>query len=271
VIDKGRGFSRSASAIPKIDVLCPSQIVSLPKSIREFVGQVAPFLRISNCARRRRDRQHRAPVGRPIDGHSKSTLGTIRMLREIELDHLGKLGCRLQFLAGQEGAGRNRRSRRFQKHLSSYMIGLGRNDLLRSQNLRCGRSDFRCSLRSSKCKYVLRRSDEAVVTRIVTTGILVRYIHFSNHTVPLSLAGLRNRYQVGLRSRARRRTDLCAKIHEKSAANGTNATAPLSQIQRKMPPACQTPPQLWLIGRRSSMLEGSTIKGDIYRHRSLPV
>ena len=66
--------------------------------IREFVGQVAPLLGVSNSACSRGDRQHRAPMGRPVYGDSKSILGTIRMLREVKLDHRSKLRGRLQFL-----------------------------------------------------------------------------------------------------------------------------------------------------------------------------
>src|SRR5580765_8460626 len=47
--------------------LGPGQVVSLPKPVGELVGQVAPLLRVSNSARCRQDRQHRAPMGRAVD------------------------------------------------------------------------------------------------------------------------------------------------------------------------------------------------------------
>ena len=72
------------------------------------------------------------------------------------------------------------------------MVGFGRNDFRRSQNFRFDRSDFRCRVRPSKCKNVLRRSDEAVVTSIVITRIVASYIHLSNHTA----SAISERYRV---------------------------------------------------------------------------
>jgi hypothetical protein len=77
------------------DALFSGQIVPLAKPLGEVIGEVSPFPGVANTARRRRDRQHRAPVRSAVDRHSKSVFGTVRMTCKVGLDQSGKLGRRL--------------------------------------------------------------------------------------------------------------------------------------------------------------------------------
>jgi hypothetical protein len=61
-----------------LESLAPRQIVPLAKPFGEFFGEVPPLLRIADGPCGGRDRQHRPPERRAVDGHLESFLGHSR-------------------------------------------------------------------------------------------------------------------------------------------------------------------------------------------------
>src|SRR5450759_3616993 len=75
-----------------------SQVVPLAEPLSELIGKLSPFLRIANTTSGRANRPHPSPMRPAVNRHSKSSFRTVRMTRQVEFNHFGKLRRRLELL-----------------------------------------------------------------------------------------------------------------------------------------------------------------------------